>query len=115
MEKNSFMIQMDFVHVNGQAKQLDEIAGKLFRQKNKLNQVKTKIPNAWRGENSDDYSRKMEILVDETERIANALQKIAEVVRGVAKQTYEAENEALERARNRFGGNGGGASGGGGR
>ena len=108
MEKNSFMIQMDFFNVNQQAEQLDVISRKLLQAKNKLNQVRTKIPTAWRGDNADAYLRKMEIQINETERIAASLQKVAEVVRGVAKQTYEAENEALERARNRSDTGGGG-------
>ena len=43
MEKNSFMIQMDFFNVNQQAEQLDVISRKLLQAKNKLNQVRTKI------------------------------------------------------------------------
>lgn len=108
MEKNNFMIQMDFFNVNRQAEQLDVIATKLLQAKNKLNQVREKIPTAWSGDNADAYLKKMEMQINETGRIATSLQKVAEVVRGVAKQTYEAENEALERVNNRFDTGGGG-------
>ena len=55
----------------------------------------------WRGENADAYRTKMSLFRNELSQTANQLTNMADIIRQIARNTYQADMRALELAEKR--------------
>ena len=99
MAKSAFEIRMDYENAIRQANSLDQIARDLKNTANKdLQDCVSEISRNWTGSNSNAYIRKCDILKSNIVRTAENLSKTADIIRKIAKNTYDAEMNALRLA-----------------
>ena len=102
MAKNSYTIKMEYKKALAQANQLEEIATEIMNLTDKelLGSI-NRIAKNWNGEASDRYQKKGQKSVNNIQKIAGQLKKTSEVIRDIAKRTYNAEMKALTLAKTR--------------
>ena len=95
-------IEMDLQKANSQAAQLERIAQRLYSLSySKMDAVINDIGSNWDGVNAKSFCTKGRRLSHEVATSATNLRRIAEHIRIVARNTYEAEKRAEEIARER--------------
>ena len=109
--KSAYQIFMDFQAAEAVVRELRLIA-KSARElaTEDLNSALNGIGNSWKGENSEEYLRKARAITQNVTKTAANIEKIADTVERVAKNTYEAEMEARRIALMKGSGGGGGSS-----
>ncbi len=96
MARSAFEIQMDYRNAIRQADSLSEIARDLKTTANSgLQDCMAQISTNWTGDNSRAYTQKCTTLKTNIVRSADKLQKTAEAIRRIAKNTYDTEMNAL--------------------
>lgn len=103
--KSQKMIEMDYQQAVSQAEELERIAVQL------KNQAEQNFPgiiennqSAWQGDNADSYIKKANTLqprMMRTMRTSENLKSVAQTIRTVSKNPYEAELRAIEIAQER--------------
>ena len=102
MARSLSVIRMDFRKANQQAKDLDALAKRLkILSDRNLNETLDHISQNWKGENSEKYVKKGEILQDNMRKTANEISRVANSIQEIAKTVYDAEMRAWEIAHNR--------------
>ena len=97
MAKSLYQIQMDYKNVVRQADSLMEIANELKRTANSgLQDCISQISGNWTGANATAYIGKCNSLQKKILQSAAKLQRTAEVIKKVAKNTYDAEMRARD-------------------
>lgn len=93
-------IKIDFVAVESQAKQLEEIAEGIRRlAERKMTGTIENMAAVWEGESAAAYFSKAELVKQELLKISSSLCDVASNVRAQAKKIYEAELKAAEQAK----------------
>lgn len=130
--KSNTQIRFDFQNARQQADRLDELAGNLEQQVlRQMFDANQQLRNAWTGESANRFVAKQSELQEKIRSTIRALREIADEIRRIAKQVYDAEMQAYYIASQRHssfisdegcggsygggGGSGGGSGGGGGR
>lgn len=102
MGKSAFEIRMDYDRAVRQANSLDQIARDMKNTANRdFQDCMSQISRSWTGTNSTAYVNKCRQLKTNMVSTADSLIKTAEAIRTIAKNTYNAEMQALEVARER--------------
>lgn len=90
-------IKIDFVAVESQAKQLEEIAEGIRRlAERKMTGAIENMAAIWEGESADAYFSKAELVKQELLKTSSSLCDVASNIRAQAKKIYEAERRAIE-------------------
>lgn len=102
MAKTSFQIWMDYKNATNSANRLDEIANKIENASQRdlmgnLNQ----LASNWKSDSSNQYRKKGQNISNNLTSIAKNIRKTASTIRTMAKNTYDAEMQALQIARAR--------------
>ena len=101
MAKTAYSIYLDYQKAMKQADQL-EGAAKIIRNERKNVQASQKsISAAWQGDNATKFIKKVNVVEEDLDSIAKNVQNAANVIRQIAKETYEAEQKALDLAKAR--------------
>lgn len=99
---SEFQIQMDFSRAKQKAQDLDNIANDLSRiSGNDLQNTLEGLSREWKGENANKYLKKGYTLKENMDKTVRNLRSVASTIRTIAKNTYNAEMEALRIARER--------------
>lgn len=99
MARSLEAIEMDFSKAEQQASELEEIASSLNTMSDKdLGGTLDELAKNWTGDNAVKYLKKGESLQGNLETTASAIQAVADVIRRIAEEIYEAEMRAWERA-----------------
>ena len=102
MARSLEAIEMDFGKAEQQASELEEIASSLESMSDKdLGGTLDELAKDWTGDNAAKYLQKGEALQGNLETTASAIQAVADVIRRIAEEIYEAEMRAWERAHDR--------------
>lgn len=102
MAATLFSIQMDFNRAKAQASQLEAIAGDIERlASNNMEECMSGISSNWKGDSAKLYVKKGRQLEQDMKGSARELRKIAQTIRKIAQNTYNAEKKAIIAARNR--------------
>ena len=101
MEKTMFQIVADFSKTKEQASVIEDIAKKIRKEKQKLYDDMSFLSAGWKGDNADAYMKKVYAIADKASDIADSLQASANVIMQMAQNTYDAEKESYEIAKNR--------------
>lgn len=102
MAATLFSIQMDFNKARAQASQLEEIASSIEKlAADNMEECMAGVSSNWKGESADLYVKKGRKLESDMLASAKELRKIAQTVRKIAQNTYNAEKEAILAARTR--------------
>lgn len=102
MARSLEAIEMDFSKAEQQAGELEEIASSLNTMSDKdLGGTLDQLAKNWTGDNAVKYLKKGEALQGNLETTASAIQAVADVIRRIAEEIYEAEMRAWERAHDR--------------
>ena len=96
MAKSSFEIRMEYNRAVTQANSLEQMRNSA---ENDLRDCMSEIAGNWTGENARAYLQKVEKLSDSVRKTAERLKDTAEAIRKIARNTYNAEMQALELAR----------------
>nr|WP_295283093.1 hypothetical protein [uncultured Blautia sp.] len=97
MAKSAFEIQMDYRNAIRQVDSLSEIARELKTTADSgLQDCMSEISGSWTGDNATGYVKKCSLLKDKIIRSSEKLQKTADAIRKIAKNTYDMEMRALE-------------------
>lgn len=100
MAKSSFEIRMDYNRAIAQAKSLEQIAEEMRSSAdNDMQDCISQISYNWTGNNAKAYIEKCEKLKESVKKTAAKLEKTANTIRRIAKNTYDAEMRALELAK----------------
>ena len=99
MARSLEAIEMDFGKAEQQASELEEIASSLSDKD--LGGTLDELAKDWTGDNAAKYLQKGEALQGNLETTASAIQAVADVIRRIAEEIYEAEMRAWERAHDR--------------
>ena len=100
MAKTAFEIRMDYEKTIQEAARLDEIADELASAvSGALSDSISGIQTAWKGDNANAYIKKCELLKTNIDKTVKKLRETANVIRKIAKTTYDAEMRVLEMAR----------------
>lgn len=100
--KSAWEIQLDYNHAVRQAESLNQIAGELRSTANQDMQDSIgAITQSWTGSNSNAYISKYNTLKDNVVVTAGKLDEIADTLRRIARNTYDAEMAALRLAMER--------------
>lgn len=101
MAKSIASITLNYNKAQTQAKNLESIASQVQNNISKLENCKSNIATAWKGNNASTYLRKVEVVINNLEKIEKNINKIATTVRTNSKRTYNAELEAVITANRR--------------
>lgn len=102
MARSLEAIEMDLSKAERQASELEEIASSLNTMSDKdLGGTLDELAKNWTGDNAVKYLKKGEALQGNLETTASAIQAVADVIRRIAEEIYEAEMRAWERAHDR--------------
>lgn len=97
MGKSAFEIRMDYRNAVSQAESLSEIAKELKATADSgLSDCMSEISGSWTGSNADGYIKKCDLLREKILHSSDKLQRTAEAIRKIAKNTYDMEMRALE-------------------
>lgn len=97
MSKSKQEIRIDFQHAKSQSYELDRIATALFTLTNStMERSMQMLAGAWKGENSEAFLRKEQLLQKEIKATATTLRDIAEDIRDIARRIYDTEMENLQ-------------------
>lgn len=100
--KTAWQIEFDFSQARAQAAQLEEIAQRLEDQgARRLQRAREELPAYWSGRSAQLFQSKQEELRQSILQSARSLREQAAQIRAIARRLYEAEQAALEIARNR--------------
>lgn len=102
MAKTMASIAMDYNKAQRQAKNIDSVAAQLRTNKAKLENCKSNISAAWKGDNATEYLRKLETVANNLTKIERNINKIASAVKTNSKRTYDAEVNAINTATKRI-------------
>lgn len=95
-------IRMNYQRAIGQAEKLDVLSEQIRKVANTtIKNAKAEQAAGWKGENEAAMRAKMEILQDKVVNTAKSLKNVADTIRIVAKNTYNAEMRAWEIAHRR--------------
>ena len=102
MAKTSYQIWMDYQNATNQANRLDEIANKIENtsQKDLMGNLNQLAAN-WKSDSSNQYRRKGQNISNNLTSIAKNVRTTANTIRTMAKNTYDAEMQALSIANTR--------------
>lgn len=99
MAKSIYEIEMNFAKAKRQADDLDNVARKIENMlNNEYEPCMNGISANWKGENANAYIKKGNALKTKIEKSASNLKKVANTIRVIAKNTYDAEKAAYELA-----------------
>lgn len=101
MAKTSYSIYLDYQKAMNQADRLDDAARMISAEMKNLQNCKSKISSSWQGESATSYIRKVNVVEDDLTRMAKSIKKTADAIRKIARATYDAEQQALELAKER--------------
>jgi len=102
MAKTLYEIRMNFRVANEMADRLQALAARLGNIANdQFYGTLRGISNNWKGENAEAYTRKGERLRGKMTGTANDLNKAADTIRTIARNTYNAEMRAWRIAQTR--------------
>ena len=94
--KTKAQIEFDFEQARRRAAELEEIAAELSRiSRRDMENAKTELAGAWKGESAHSFQTKAGILQKEIKSTAGELNSVAAAIREIAQRIYEAEMEAL--------------------
>ncbi len=97
-----YQIEMDFSRANQKAQDLDDIASDLSRLGNTdLENTLQGLSSEWKGDNATKYVQKGGELKSKISTTAANLRNVASTIRAIARNTYNAEMEALRIAEQR--------------
>lgn len=103
MAKSLYEIEMDFANAKKQADELDGVAKNIEKMiSNEYEPCMSSISANWKGDNAEAYVLKGNKLKEKIAKTATNLRKVAETIRTIAKNTYEAEKVAYEIAQARL-------------
>ena len=98
-------IRLDYSKANAAADQLEDIANNLVKLNNgEFENTSTGIRLAWEGENANMFLGKYALTREEIIKTASDINTTAEKVRVMAQNTYDAEMQAIQVARDRING-----------
>ena len=102
MAKSSQQIWMSFKGAQDQANRMDEIAKKLesAAQKNLMGEMNRLAPK-WKSDSSNQFRKKGQNVSNNLVATAKNIRNTASTIRTIAKNTYDAEMEALRLAQAR--------------
>jgi len=93
-------IRMDFERANTTADRINDIADALIKlHDNDFESVLNSVQIAWTGENANSFCTKYDTASEDVVKSANNLRSTAETIRRMAKNTYDAEMDAVRIAR----------------
>ena len=101
MAKTEYSIYLDYQKAMRQADKLDEAARIIKSEKSSLHDCNGSISSAWKGENATTFIRKVAVVENDLESIEKSVRNAADVIRRIAKETYQAEQKALRLAKER--------------
>ena len=93
-------ININFQEAMRKAERLEGIAEDI--RKIAVNEMENEIRNIsgnWKGENATEYLKKVEIVRGKMEKTASNLKQIAQTIRTIARNTYDAEMSAIRIAK----------------
>lgn len=100
MVKSSFQIQMDYNNAIRQASSLEQVARELKSTADKdFQNCMSEISRSWTGSNASAYISKCRRLQEKIAATAGRLNRTADTIRKMAKNTYDAEMKALALAK----------------
>ena len=100
-KKTALSIYLDYQKSIRQAELLEDAARTIKSEKTDLHSCRSSISSAWEGDNATIYLNKVKIVENDLDRLAKSLKNTANVIRKIAKQTYDAEQHALKLAEKR--------------
>ena len=109
--KSSTQIRFDFQNAKQQANRLDELASDLEQQViRKMSDTSQQLHTAWTGDSANRFVAKQGELQEKIRSTSRSLRELANEIRSIAKQVYDAEMQAYYIAiqSRSFGGGGGG-------
>ena len=94
--KSYFQINFDYQKAREQAAWLDAMANKLEKEvaNQKLDSILNDTNNAWRSDHSKEYIKKGQKVQEDIRASARNLRRVANAIRTIAKNLWEAEMEA---------------------
>ena len=99
MGKSAYEIRMDYNDAIRQADSLNQVARELQKLANRsLQDCVSDISHNWTGSNSVAYVRKCNLLKSNVLKTSDNLNRTADTIRRIAKNTYDAEMRALRLA-----------------
>lgn len=106
---SAYEIKVDFQNAREQAQRLDDLAGRIDSEiAGRMTESNEQLHAAWTGENATRYLRDLDNIGDSWAGVARSLRIMADMIRLLAQQIYDAEMEALRIAQTRSSGDGGG-------
>ena len=94
-------IYMDFLKAFRQANELENIAETLSQCADRETDCLGNLQTMWQGSSANAYYEKLSCSAECNQAVSEQIRHIAHTVRVIASRTYNAEREALDRARNR--------------
>lgn len=99
--KSGTQILMDYNKARKEADRLDKAASSVRKEARRFETCRGNVAAAWKGENAVRFTRKMDLVYDDLDKIAKSLERAADVIRTNAKLIYDAEMEAKRIAESR--------------
>lgn len=96
MAKSRFSIIMDYQNAMRQAENLEKIAEELKQCIDNSETFKANVRGSWNGENAELYISKTEQSTERLRQIRNSVIATKDVVKRIAKRTYDSEMAALD-------------------
>lgn len=94
--KTTYQVKVTYNKANTQANKMDRIAANIDKKRQKLADDRRKLAGYWKGDNSDSYQAKMNQWENELSGIVTDLRNIAQTIREVARNTYNADMRAVQ-------------------
>lgn len=93
-EKSRSMIHQDLQQARRQAQKLEDAAAAIRRERNRMEECRSDVAQAWKSDSSARFTGKMSAVAEDLGKIEAQLTKTARVIRENAQTIYNAEMEA---------------------
>lgn len=96
-----YQIEADFQNALRKADRLDQIAGEVVKEIQRIETIQHSLSLAWQSDHSRDYIGKMTIVQQNLQKREREIRRSAEDIRQTARDLRDADLRALEIARQR--------------
>jgi WXG100 family type VII secretion target len=96
--KTAYQVKVAYNGAKKQAANIENIAKKIDKRRQSLEDERNRLAGYWTGDNSNVYRGKIGEREQELSRIVTDLKNIADTVRQVSKNSYNADMQAIQTA-----------------
>jgi WXG100 family type VII secretion target len=94
--KTAYQVKVAYSGASKQADNIEKIATKIDKKRQALAEERSRLARHWTGDNSNTYQGKMGQREQELSRIVTDLKNVADTIRQVSKNSYDADMRAIQ-------------------